>query len=207
MTTRQRRLREKRRRREDILGAARRLFWKRGYLGTTMPGIADACELAPGTLYLYFPSKGALYAELLLEGYDRLMARLEDVLDEAAPARAQAEALIDAFLAFARDQAEYFEVIFFVLQREAGGPRGGALEPEQVERLRLKEDACKALVAGVLERAGYARSAGRQEATVDAIWSMLAGVTFYFGKREAETFDAVAAEAKALLLDAVFDGR
>ncbi|MHC5035614.1 MAG: TetR/AcrR family transcriptional regulator [Planctomycetota bacterium] len=206
MATVQRREREKLQRRQDILDAARAVFWERGYTGTTMPEIAEAAELAPGTLYLYFPSKSALYAELLLEGYDVLLARLEAQVAEEAPPRMHAEALIDLFFRFAEDHPEYFDIIFFVLQREAGGTRGGALEPEQVQRLQAKENACKAIAAQVLERAGYERPADELRTTVDAIWSMLVGTIFYFRNSTEQALERVAAEARKMILDSLFGG-
>ncbi|HUS92336.1 MAG TPA: helix-turn-helix domain-containing protein [Phycisphaerae bacterium] len=198
MGTKERRQREAARRREAILDAARKVFWQRGYQGATMPQIARQAELAPGTLYLYFPGKDALYVELLLEGYDRLIDRIA-----AAPAgrrgpKAQAAALIDAFFDFAREHPEYFHIIFFVLQREAWR---SSFPAEQVERLAAKEAASKQAAADLLDRIAFA-PARRRAHVVDAVWGMLAGVVFHFRSRE--TFDDVAAEAKELLLAAVF---
>lgn len=48
-----------------ILDAARQVFAERGYHGSTMRDIAAAAGVATGTLYLYFPSKEALYEALL----------------------------------------------------------------------------------------------------------------------------------------------
>ena len=118
MGTRQRRDREAKRRRQSILDAARDVFFKHGYAAATIPKVAAAAELAPGTLYLYFPSKDALYAELLAEGYETLHQRLAQSVRPGAPPRRQAEALIDAFFDFARQNPEYFDIVFFVLQRE-----------------------------------------------------------------------------------------
>ena len=207
MGTRQRREREKLRRRKDILRAARTAFWQHGYAGTTMPQIAEAAELAPGTLYLYFPSKSALYAELLVEGYDLLLGRIEEALGGHAEPREQGEALVDVFFQFARDSSEYFDIIFFVIQRESGRNVSEELEPEQVERLHAKEAACKDLVAQVLERAGYDGSAADQQATIDAMWSMLVGIVFVFRKAGPERFAEVTGQAKRVLVDAVFAGR
>jgi len=53
----------------------------------------------------------------------------------------------------------------------------------------------------VLRRAG-AGNARRDRATLDALWSMLAGVIFYFS--DDPSFDGVAAQAKQLLLSAMF---
>lgn len=202
MGTAERREREREQRRHDILDAAREQFWANGYAGTTMPQIAEACELAPGTLYLYFPSKSALYAELLFQGYDLLLERLRTVERRGHAPEAQAGELIDAFLRFARERAEYFDIIFFVLQREARPGAEDALEPAQLDRLHEKEQGCKAVVARVLTQTRLSdRSAGP---VVDAVWSMLVGVVFYFRKAGEQRFRAVADAARDMLLSAAF---
>ena len=50
--------------RGEILGAARRVFAERGFRGTTIADIADEAGIALGTIYLYFPSKEAVFAAL-----------------------------------------------------------------------------------------------------------------------------------------------
>ena len=203
MSTRERRERERERRRRDILDAARRVFWQNGYARTTMPQIARAAELAPGTLYLYFASKSSLYAELLIEGYDRLLPRLVERVEWKLSPQKQAESLIDAFFEFAADSPEYFNIIFFLLQQEGRGSLQQELEPEQLERLDAKAAACKALARGILQGTGLSqRNLARR---VDAIWSMLAGVVFFFRGDGPAAFKAVAAEAKKILLAAFFN--
>ncbi len=206
MGTQERRAREKELRRRQILDAARKLFWKNGYTATTMPDIARAAELAPGTLYLYFPGKGALYTELLVEGYDQLIPRLESRIDPAAPPHNQAESLIDAFFDFARDCPEVFNIIFFLLQQEGRGPRQEALEPQLLERLQAREAACKAIAARVLERIADL-PADQIHRRVDAIWSMLAGVVFFFRGDGPQAVAQVAREARDLILKAHFERR
>ena len=205
MSTGERRERERQERRQAILAAARTLFWRHGYAATTVPRIARAAELAPGTLYLYFPGKGALYAELLMEGFDHLIERLGGAGSPSDDPRVQASRLIDAFIGFARDYPEYFDIIFFVMQREKPYTRESALDEDQLKRLRAKEDACKALAARALERAARLHALEDPAATVDAVWSMLVGLVFYFRKTGEETFARVAARAKRLLLDAAFE--
>jgi AcrR family transcriptional regulator len=204
VATQARKKRDKERRRQAILDAARRLFWGRGFEATTMPEIAEAAELAPGTLYLYFPSKTALYGELLLEGYDALIARLRDALAHRRSPRRRAEALIDAFLGFAEDCPEYFDIICLVMQREGQSARQAMPTPGQMERLQEKEDACKELSARVLERSGSHASEEDLRRTVDAVWSMLVGLVFYFRKAGAERFREVASAGRRVILDAVF---
>jgi AcrR family transcriptional regulator len=59
-----RREREKQKRREQILDAARKVFAKRGFKGATIEDIAGEAELSTGTLYLYFKSKDEMYFSL-----------------------------------------------------------------------------------------------------------------------------------------------
>ena len=166
-----------------------------------MPQIAATAELAPGTLYLYFPSKTALYAELLLEGYRLLFARLERRVAQSGSPREQTETLVDVFLEFAQDSPEYFDILFFLMVRENSSAEA-VLAPDQMARLRAQEEACKSLAAQVLQRAG--RTSASVALTVDAIWSMLAGVVCYFREDDAVAFADVAVEAKRLILDALF---
>lgn len=62
-------LREKKaaRTREQILEVAAELFLSQGYDETTMEQIAEAAEVAPSTLYRYFPSKDLLILGRLTE--------------------------------------------------------------------------------------------------------------------------------------------
>lgn len=50
---------------EDILDAALELFGKDGVEATRMIDIANAAEIGKGTLYLHFPTKDALFEEVL----------------------------------------------------------------------------------------------------------------------------------------------
>jgi AcrR family transcriptional regulator len=56
--------------RERILAAALKLFAHEPYQAVTMDRVAEAAGVAKGTLYLYFPSKDALYLGVLSDGLD-----------------------------------------------------------------------------------------------------------------------------------------
>lgn len=166
-----------------------------------MPQVAAQAELAPGTLYRYFPSKDSLYVELLVKGYDVLKQRLEDEAQRPGSAPARAAGLIDAFFTFAREHPEYFDIIFFVLQQENIGTWRDSLSGEQLDRLAGREDDCKEIAAEILKTVAFAGPADLKVA-VDAIWSMLAGVVFCLRGRE--DFDRICAQARNLILLAVF---
>jgi AcrR family transcriptional regulator len=54
-------------RRQLILGAAKRCFARNGFAGTTTKSVAAAGAISEALLFKHFPSKAALYAEILAE--------------------------------------------------------------------------------------------------------------------------------------------
>ena len=54
-------------RRQLILSAAKRCFARHGFAGTTTKSVAAAAAISEGLLFKHFPSKSALYAEILAE--------------------------------------------------------------------------------------------------------------------------------------------
>jgi len=82
MGIQERKEREKERRRQQIIVAAKRIFSKKGLSKTTMEDIAKESELSPGTLYLYFKNKEELYASLSLRILQFLSIRVSQVIKE-----------------------------------------------------------------------------------------------------------------------------
>ena len=82
MGIQERKEREKERRRQQIMVAAKRVFSKKGFSKATMEDIARESELSPGTLYLYFKNKEELYASLSLRILYFQNIRVEQVIAE-----------------------------------------------------------------------------------------------------------------------------
>ena len=81
MGIRERKEREKERRRQQIMVAAKKVFTEKGFSKATMDDIANEAELSPGTIYLYFKNKEELYASLSLRILQYLQIRVEHVLN------------------------------------------------------------------------------------------------------------------------------
>jgi AcrR family transcriptional regulator len=79
MGIKERKEREKERRRQQIIVAAKRVFSQKGYNRSTIEDIAQEAELSPGTLYLYFKNKEELFASLSLRILQYLLIRLKEV--------------------------------------------------------------------------------------------------------------------------------
>jgi len=102
MGIQERKQRERERRRQQIIVAAKRVFSEKGFSKTTMEDIAREAELSPGTLYLYFKNKDELYASLSLRILQYMNIRLEDVKKEKGSSPEQKiaatkEALYDVY--------------------------------------------------------------------------------------------------------------
>ena len=82
MGIQERKRRERERRRQQIIVAAKRVFSAKGFTKATMEDIAKEAELSPGTLYLYFKNKDALYASLSLRILQYLNIRLEHLTED-----------------------------------------------------------------------------------------------------------------------------
>lgn len=75
----ERKERDFRRREEDILQAALRLFDRDSWQDVTIEQIAQEAEIGKGTVYLHFPSKEEIYAQLHAEFGRKLVAQLRAI--------------------------------------------------------------------------------------------------------------------------------
>ena len=113
---------EKQARREAILAAAKELFIGGERELPSTSSIAAAAGLAKGTVYLYFRAKEAIFSTLLLEGWAKVFALLENVI--AAPQREKS----DLVASFISDYVRYMVQHQELLQLDA--LRSGVLEPK-----------------------------------------------------------------------------
>jgi len=112
VSTAERRAREKEQRRQAILDAAREVFFQRGFQRATVDDVAARAEVSKGTVYLYFPSKEAILAHLLLEGLSILFAKLTAAYTpNQASASERLRLLAYAYLQFAQEHPNYFRLV------------------------------------------------------------------------------------------------
>jgi AcrR family transcriptional regulator len=89
------RARKRERLQTEILAAARELFAKRGFHGTSMVAIANRAEVAEATVYNHFHTKGALLLTLATRHY---AARIADYWRRFDPPQADPVELVLAFI-------------------------------------------------------------------------------------------------------------
>lgn len=90
---------QSRSRRERILDAAFNTFATRGYRDTAVDDIAGAAETSKGGIYFHFPTKEAIFRELIQTTADKLVARVERAVAMETEPVARAEAAIRTVLA------------------------------------------------------------------------------------------------------------
>lgn len=82
MGVKERRARQKRYLRQEILDAASELFVRDGYENVSMRRIADKIEYSPTTIYIYFKDKGDLLEQVCKETFGGLVQRLTKIMDQ-----------------------------------------------------------------------------------------------------------------------------
>lgn len=98
---------EKAARRRQILGAAKRVFARKGFQGTTITDVAKAAGLSYGAVYWYFHSKDELFHELMDQQTEMLRSHIAVWLDAAGddPEVLLRQAVRATFEFFERDKA------------------------------------------------------------------------------------------------------
>ncbi len=105
MTSHTRREREKLRRRNQILAAARSVFARKGYHNATLDDIAGKAELGKGTIYWYFSGKGELFMAVLRSVADEGFEKARKAAEKTQGCRSRIEAIAGEQLAhFAKNQ-------------------------------------------------------------------------------------------------------
>jgi AcrR family transcriptional regulator len=108
-----RREREKAQRRDDILRAAKDVFFSRGFHAATVDDVAVEAEVSKGTVYLYFDTKETILAHLLLEGLEALVAELEAAyaIDQPLDAAMRLRRIAVAYLNFFQTSPDYYRLL------------------------------------------------------------------------------------------------
>ncbi len=93
--------------RQDILGAAGILFIKKGYEATSVDDIAEAANVAKGTLYYHFKSKDEVLLGLSIGYLKRLSESVDKRLELGEPPLV---VMVDSLKDLARDTESYKEL-------------------------------------------------------------------------------------------------
>jgi len=99
-------------RRQQLLDVACSLFARSGFHDTSMDDIAEGAGVTKPVLYQHFPSKKALYGELLEDTGRRLLDHLARATSAATSGRERVEAGFRAYFQFAVGDRSSFRLLF-----------------------------------------------------------------------------------------------
>ncbi len=118
MGIKERRERERTQRRKDIVDAAEKVFFSKGFDKATMDEVAEIAELSKGTLYLYFKSKEDLYLGIIRRGTAVLGGLFEEAVASQETGIEKVEAVGRAYYKFFREFPDYFNASLYFEQYE-----------------------------------------------------------------------------------------
>lgn len=139
--------------RERILREATRLFAERGFSGTTVREVVEACACTKPALYYHFGSKEALFREAVQSNIDDMNRMIGEWTGTSGPVRTTMHASIGAFV----DYSEARPAAMRLLQRIELQPEDGAPEFNLMAMRELHLQ----MITGMIERgiaAGELRS-------------------------------------------------
>ncbi len=98
--------------RSQLLHAAKRLLATKGFHGTKIADIATAADVGTGTFYLYFPTKDALFADLVRETALAAKEAMDEAKAAHADVRERARVGGETFFRFAAANRDVFKILF-----------------------------------------------------------------------------------------------
>jgi len=105
-----RREREKKKRRRDIINAAEKLFFFRGYDYVSMKDISLEAELSKATLYLYFQNKESLFFAIVFRGTRILNSMIREAVEKEDKGINRVDAFRKAYHEFTKQYPDYIQI-------------------------------------------------------------------------------------------------
>lgn len=99
------------RRREQLLAAAAEVFARQGFPDADVQDVADACGVAKGTVYCYFPSKEALFLAAVDMAMGSMRQAVRDACRDVADPLDRVAAAIRAYLTYFREHPGHAELL------------------------------------------------------------------------------------------------
>lgn len=114
MGVKERKLRQKRFLRQEILDAASELFVKEGFENVSMRRIAEKIEYSPTTIYLYFKDKAELLEQVCHETFARLSAHLTRILEQPGDPIERLKRGLLAYIQFGLENPHHYRATFMM---------------------------------------------------------------------------------------------
>ena len=171
----ERKEREKEQRKNDIVNAAERVFFKKGQEDTTMDDVAEEAELSKGTLYLYFKNKEDLYLAIHLRGNRILYSLFENAVKNESIGIEKTRAIGKAYVEFFNKYPDYFNAMLYFESRDIDFEDQNSVAAEcLVEGKAILQLLIESIITGVKD--GSIRSTIDPIKTAINLWGQTTGV-------------------------------
>lgn len=217
MGTQERRQKAQEMRRQDLIEAAERVFFAKGYAAATMDDVAKEAEFSKRTVYIYFNSKEQLYFEIMTRGYRRWLDMLKEDMESGdfPDAIGEIKQMAATLYRFSRAYPSYFQAIMEYENGELDFQKG-IPDPSREACYELGEQVMRSLIGslkkGVAE--GSLRPDLNPEKTALVLWACAVGVFNTARKKEnylqsyyGTTSEELIAEAFDLLIRSIRAGQ
>jgi AcrR family transcriptional regulator len=104
--------RRKEKTKQELLAAARRVLAEKGYHNAKIIDIAAAADIGVGTFYLYYPTKDALFLELVEETARLLKGEIDHARSSVTGAVEKMRAANHTFFRFAEKHRDLLKIVF-----------------------------------------------------------------------------------------------
>ncbi len=85
---------------EKIIRAAEEVFYREGYGGARMRGIADKAGINKGLLHYYFKTKEKLFDTIFGVAINKVLFRIQEILEEESPLFEKINRIVDEYSRF-----------------------------------------------------------------------------------------------------------
>ena len=166
-------------RRTDIIDAAERVFFSKGYDNSSVDDVAREAEFSKRTIYVYFSSKEQIYFEIMIRGYRLLIGMIEKSFRESQPQSAIEElhCIFFTFFGFSQSYPAYFKAIM-EYETKNSDDQSGVEDASKAECYQLGEQIFgylfHALQKGVAE--GTLQAGLDSEAAALVLWACTVGI-------------------------------
>jgi AcrR family transcriptional regulator len=175
----EKRKKEKENKRNNILRAARKLFFDRGFKSVTVDSIAAKAGVSKGSIYLYFDSKEEIYAQVLVTDNIEHNKEIRNFAEKDASAAELLMEFCQVYVDYFLRDNELFRILMtFMLQTE----QMNLTQEQNTELIKTTNDNIK-VISGILQKG---IDSGEFSPTIDirqtqnAIWGLLNGIISLF---------------------------
>lgn len=180
---------------QRLLLAAVESFSTRGFHATTTRDIATAAGMSPAALYIHYPSKAALLAEISLHGHAATLALIEEAVAHSDDPRVQMRRLVEQFTAWHARGHTVGRIVNYELRALP------AEDFEVVAELRRRiEEAVKQVIEDGIAAGAFTIPPAETRTTARAVTSLGIDVARWYNERSSETPDQLGERYGVLVL-------